>query len=329
MKKVYTTGVFDIMHRGHLNILTQAAALGDLIVGIQSDKWVEKLKGRPPVLSLEERVAQLKSLPFVSSVLVYGDPDQIPLYESIKPEIIVQGDDWLHSGDRSKALEYLRDHNIRLVLLPRTEGISTTEIRKRIAYATRKDETFLLTHLRMVKIEDLKLYEQYDEEKVLRLMEKISGDGFFSNPISVVEEMIVIDGVNRLEAGRRLGFQMIPCLVFPYDEIDLVGNVHFIKNGKKTRLSEFAAEEGKRIEFPARTPQEIRDCVAAGKMIPNGETWHRVPQSVVRLPIPLVMLFDREIIERGEWSLEAFIKEKIASGMIRFYPSNVYVCDEW
>lgn len=320
--RIYTTGVFDILHRGHLNILTQAAALGDLTVGIMSDKGVEKSKGRRPILSLEERTAQLRSLPFVHATIAYTDPDQRPQYEAIKPDIVVQGDDWLHSDDRTAALAYFREKKIRLVLLPRTEGISTTEIRKRISRSVRNDTQFLIDHLRLVRIEDLRLYEQYDEEKVKRLVEKISREGIFRNPISIVREMIVIDGNNRLEALRRIGAKWIPAVMYDYADIDLVGNVHFIKDGKRTRLSEFCKEEGKRIEFPRRTPEEIIETTAAGKMIPNGETFHRVPQNVIRFPIPI------KDLEEG-FDMAERIRAKIDAGMIRFYQTPVYVCDEW
>lgn len=320
--RIYTTGVFDILHRGHLNILTQAAALGDLTVGIMTDKGVEKTKGRRPILSLEERTAQLRSLPFVSGVIAYTDPDQRPQYESVRPDVVVQGDDWLHSGDRSAALAYFAEKKIRLVLLPRTEGISTTEIRNRISRSVRNDGRFLLERLRLVPIGDLRLYEAYEELKVLRLMEKIRREGIFFNPISIVREMIVIDGNNRLEALRRIGAKWIPVVMYDYAEIDLVANVHFIKAGKKTRLSEFAPEEGKRIEFPRRTPADIIAAAEEGRTIPNGETFHRVPQSVIRFPIPI------KDLEEG-FDMEAKIRERIDAGMIRFFQSSVYVCDEW
>ena len=269
--KIYTTGVFDILHRGHLNILTQAAALGDLTVGIMTDRGIEETKGRRPILSLEERDAQIRSLPWVSEVLHYTSTDQRPNYRALEPDIVVQGDDWLHSADRSDALDYLRENTIRLVLLPRTEGISTSEIRKRVQRSERRDESFLRDHVRLPELDELRLFEQYADEKVERLVEKISRDGVFLNPISIVEELIVIDGVNRLEAVRRLGGRRIPCVVYNYADVDLLANVHFKKDGKITRLSEFAREEGERIEFPRRSTSDIIAAVEAGELIPNGE----------------------------------------------------------
>ena len=322
--KIYTTGVFDILHRGHLNILTQAAALGDLTVGIMTDKGIEGSKGKRPILTLEERDAQIRSLPWVAEVIHYSSTDQRPHYAALEPDIVVQGDDWLYSADRSDALEFLREHQIRLVLLPRTEGISTSEIRKRVQRSERRDESFLHDHVRMYPLDELKLYELYDDAKVAKLEAKISREGIFSNPISIVEELIVIDGVNRLEALRRLGGQRVPCVVYNYADVDLLGNVHFKKDGKTTRLSEFAREEGERVEFPRRATSDIIAAVEAGDLIPNGETFHRVPQSVIRLPIPLPALLRDE-----PFDLTEFMKERIELGHIRFFQSGVYVCDEW
>ncbi len=322
--KVYTTGVFDILHRGHLNILTQAAALGELTVGIMTDQGVEYTKGTRPILSLQERDAQIRSFPFVAEVIHYNQTEQRPYYESVKPDIVVQGDDWLHSADRADAIAYLRENGIRLVLLPRTEGISTTEIRRRVERSIRRDERFLRDRLRLIPLDDLKRFEDYEEGKVARLQEKILREGVFFNPISIVQEGIVIDGANRLESVMRLGGKRIPCVVYDYADIDLLGNVHFLKDGRITRLSEFAPQEGERIEFPRRTPSEIIAAVEAGVMIPNGETFHRVPQSVVRLPLPLSALLDESPFDLAE-----FVQKRIDDGQIRFLQSSVYICDEW
>lgn len=322
--RVYTTGVFDILHRGHLNILTQAAALGELTVGIMSDHGVEETKGSRPILSLEERDAQIRSLPFVARVVHYTTVDQRANYESLRPDIVVQGDDWLFSADRSPAIEFMRDHGIRLVLLPRTQGISTTEIRKRVERSGRRDERFLRERLRMVPLDQLRRYEAHDEEKTARLVDKIRADGVFLNPLSIVREMIVIDGANRLEALHRLGARSAPCVIYDYPEIDLLGNVHYVSGGARTRLSEFAREQGERIEFPRRTPAEIVAAAESGRLIPNGETFHRVPQSVIRFPVPLRALTGDE-----PFDLADALERRMRNGQIRFFQSGVYICDEW
>lgn len=322
--RVYTTGVFDILHRGHLNILTQAAALGDLTVGIMTDQGVEATKGTRPILTLEEREAQIRSLPFVDQVIHYSDPDQRENYLAVQPDLVVQGDDWLFSADRTAALAFLRTHTIRLVLLPRTAGISTTEIRRRVERSGRRDEQFLRERLRLVPLAALRRFEAHDPEKVARLVEKIQTDKVFFNPLAVVREMIVIDGANRLEALRELGAHAAPCVVYDYSEIDLLGNVHYVEGGRRTRLSEFARETGERVEFPRRTPDDIRAAADAGTLIPNGETFHRLPQSVIRLPLPLSAL-----MEDGALDLAEEVDRRIREGRVRYFQSGVYVCDEW
>jgi cytidyltransferase-like protein len=322
--RVYTTGVFDILHRGHLNILTQAAALGDVTVGVMTDHGVEMTKGSRPILNLEEREAQIRSLPFIDTVTHYSDLDQRANYAAIKPDIVVQGDDWLFSADRTLALQYFRENNIRLVLPPRTQGISTSDIRRRVTSSYRRDESFLRERLRMVPIQNLRRYEAYEEAKVNKLVERLQADPVFFNPISIVQEQIVIDGANRLEALLRLGAKQVPCIIYDYSDVDLLGNVHFINDGVRTRLSEFCPERGERIEFPRRSPDDIRAAAESGETIPNGETFHRVPQSVIRLPVPLAHLLDDSPFDLGE-----FVEQRIRQGQIRFYPANVYVCDEW
>ena len=134
MTIVYTSGVFDILHRGHLNILTKARALGDrLFVGIQNDNAVFESKGYFPALSTQERVEQMRALRFVDEVITYySGTDQTETLDSVKPDIMVQGDDWPSQADRTKVIEYLNNHNIKLVLVPYTKGISDTEIKRRI-----------------------------------------------------------------------------------------------------------------------------------------------------------------------------------------------------
>ena len=93
---------------------------------------VKKSKGSFPILNTEERVQQIKALGFIDEVIVYKKVDQRDMWEKIKPNIIVQGDDYLHSGDRTKSIEYIIDKKIRLILLPRTENISSSIIKERV-----------------------------------------------------------------------------------------------------------------------------------------------------------------------------------------------------
>lgn len=134
-KVIYTTGVFDLLHLGHLNILLKAKSYGTtLVVGIQGDISVYRTKGEYPILTEKERVEQLEMLPFVDETLIYYHSNQIPYYQMINPHVVVQGSDWFSSGEeREKMATYLRHKNIELVLVDRTPSISTSEIKRRIA----------------------------------------------------------------------------------------------------------------------------------------------------------------------------------------------------
>lgn len=137
MITVYTSGVFDLLHKGHINIITKARALGDrLVVGIQEDKAVFESKGYYPVLSTVERVAQMRALPFVDKVITYSSgTDPSDALTRVKPNIMVQGDDWPQQTDRAEIMNYLNAHNIRLVLISYTKEISDSEIKRRIRAA--------------------------------------------------------------------------------------------------------------------------------------------------------------------------------------------------
>lgn len=324
---VYTTGVYDLLHRGHFAFLTKARSLGDrLIVGIQSDESVQKQKGRQPILSQVERKDQLECLPFIDEVLIYEGTDQLPYYKKVQPDIVVQADDWIRSDDRTQMINYLRENDIRLVIFPYSYGISSTEIKRRVEHSNeRRDRSFILEHVKLFEIDELDIYEKFVAEKVERLVEKLKKERVFVNPITVATEenfKIVIDGVNRLEALRRVGAKFVPAHVVEYKDVELRGNVHYVQGKKLTRLSEFGEAAGEKIEFPTYTREQIVDFIKRGEMVENGVTWHKVKSSVIRLRVPVSNLV-------SGFDLQAFLKEKIDTNQIRYYPSNVYICDEW
>lgn len=324
MITVYTTGVYDILHRGHINILVKARNLGDsLVVGVQDDDGVYDYKGSYPVMSTLERVAQLEALPFVDKVIIYHGVDQRPYLKDVSPGIMVQGDDWLKTGERDETIEYLKANKIRLVLIPYTEGISTTEIKRRVMNVQeRSDKDFIMRRVKLVEIEKLKLYERFDEQKVLKLVKKIDDDGCFFNPITINEYKIVIDGVNRLEALKRLGVKYVTALEVDYRDVDLLANTHYKKHGKVVRMSEFGDTDGEKISFPRYSKDDIIRMTKAGTMLQNGVTWHRVKYSVARLRVPLQYLV-------SGFDFTTYIQEIVDKGNIRYYPANTYICDEW
>ena len=97
IKIVWTNGCFDILHRGHLEMLKYAKSLGDyVIVGIDSDDKVAKDKGSPrPFNNVEDRKFALKSLKYVDEVVVFDSSDKLEIIiRSISPHVMVIGSDW-------------------------------------------------------------------------------------------------------------------------------------------------------------------------------------------------------------------------------------------
>ena len=129
MKKVITYGTFDLFHVGHLNILKRAKQLGDyLVVGVSSDKF-NLLKGKKAYHSVEDRVAILESLECVDEVIIEESWDQkVKDIKEHNIDIFVMGHDWEGKFD------FLKEY-CEVVYLERTDGISTTKIKKDLCRA--------------------------------------------------------------------------------------------------------------------------------------------------------------------------------------------------
>jgi len=120
---VFTNGVFDILHKGHFELLKEAKSLGaKLIVGINSDASVKRLKGETrPINNQMKRISQLEILPWVDQVVVFDEDTPYELIKKIKPHLIVKGGDY--------TVETVVGHDLAEVhLVPTVEGYSTTEI---------------------------------------------------------------------------------------------------------------------------------------------------------------------------------------------------------
>lgn len=125
---VFTNGVFDLLHPGHIDVLTGARSEGDvLVVGINSDESVRRLKGPSrPVRSAAERAYVLAALESVDSVTVFGEDTPLELVRFLQPDIIVKGGDYAR-GDIVGAEEVVTRGG-RVVVIPLTPGQSTTSI---------------------------------------------------------------------------------------------------------------------------------------------------------------------------------------------------------
>lgn len=131
-KIVFTNGCFDILHSGHVRYLREAAKLGDvLVVGINSDESVKRLKGSDRPINCEQERAELMcALGFVDYVVIFEDDTPLELIKMIKPNVLVKGGDY--SNEYVVGTNEVRANGGELVLIPFVEGKSTTNIIKKI-----------------------------------------------------------------------------------------------------------------------------------------------------------------------------------------------------
>jgi len=128
MKKIFTNGCFDVIHRGHLELFEYANSLGYLFVGVDSDEKVRLDKGKDrPYNKLDDRIKMLKSLRFIDEVRSFNDTQGLEdLIKDISPDILVIGSDW--RGKKVIGEQYAT----KLQFFERIDGYSTTSILKYI-----------------------------------------------------------------------------------------------------------------------------------------------------------------------------------------------------
>ena len=94
----YTTGVFDLFHIGHLNILRRAKEMCEyLIVGVSTDELVQEYKNKTPVIPFEERKAIVEAIKYVDEVVSQESMDKVKMWEKLKFDAVFHGDDWKNS----------------------------------------------------------------------------------------------------------------------------------------------------------------------------------------------------------------------------------------
>lgn len=129
----YTTGVFDMFHIGHLNILRNAKQYCDyLIVGVSTDELVQAYKHKTPVICFEERMAIVEAIQYVDQVVPQTSMDKFAAWEQLHFDAIFHGDDWRGSDMYNEIERKFKEVNVDMVFLPHTEGTSSTMIGNRI-----------------------------------------------------------------------------------------------------------------------------------------------------------------------------------------------------
>ncbi len=131
-KVVFTNGCFDLLHLGHVRYLKEAKNLGDiLIVGVNSDESVKKLKGEGrPILPEEARAEIISSLSFVDYVVIFAEETPEKLISLLKPDIHVKGGDY--KGKEIPERRIVESYGGKVVLVDLVEGYSTTSIIEKI-----------------------------------------------------------------------------------------------------------------------------------------------------------------------------------------------------
>ena len=125
----YTTGVFDLFHVGHLNVLRQAKAQCEyLIVGISTDELVEEYKHKTPIIPFDQRMAIVGAIRYVDQVVPQTSMDKARAWENLHFNVMFHGDDWKGSEMYDKEVEKLRSVGVDTVFLKHTDGISSTQI---------------------------------------------------------------------------------------------------------------------------------------------------------------------------------------------------------
>jgi rfaE bifunctional protein nucleotidyltransferase chain/domain len=127
-KIVFTNGCFDILHRGHIEYLSKARDLGDvLIIGLNTDASVKRIKGgNRPVQDETSRAMILASLRFVEAIVLFDEDTPYNLISLVKPDVLVKGGDY--TEETIVGADIVKASGGEVVTVPLTEGYSTTQI---------------------------------------------------------------------------------------------------------------------------------------------------------------------------------------------------------
>lgn len=132
----YTAGVYDMFHIGHLNVIKNAKSKCDyLIVGVSTDEVVQKNKNKTPIIPFKERIAIVEAIRYVDKAIPqerYDIEGKIQIVKDNNINVMFVGSDWQGTEKWNKIEEELNKIGCKVVYLPHTDGISSTDLRKRI-----------------------------------------------------------------------------------------------------------------------------------------------------------------------------------------------------
>ena len=129
---VFTNGVFDLLHRGHVEYLEEAAALGDrLVVGLNADDSVRRLKGpERPIVPEDERRELVAALRCVDLAVLFAEDTPARVIEQVAPDVLVKGGDW--AVEHIVGREFVEARGGRVLNIRLREGLSTSTLVERI-----------------------------------------------------------------------------------------------------------------------------------------------------------------------------------------------------
>ena len=127
---VFTNGIYDLLHLGHIYLLGEAKKLGDkLIVGLNSDKSATKIKRRP-IKNERERKELLESIRYVNEVRIFDELNPLSLIKKVKPDILIKGSDY--SRETTIGHQFVESYGGKVVIIPILKGYSTTNLLNKI-----------------------------------------------------------------------------------------------------------------------------------------------------------------------------------------------------
>jgi len=127
-KVVFTNGCFDIIHRGHIEVLARTADLGDkLVIGLNSDQSIQKLKGKDrPVIDEQSRAILLAALSFVDAIVLFSEDTPLKLISALLPDVLAKGGDY--EIETIVGHEIVQKNGGKVKLVPFVDGFSSTII---------------------------------------------------------------------------------------------------------------------------------------------------------------------------------------------------------
>ena len=133
-KRGYTTGVYDMFHVGHLNILESAKALCEtLVVGVTTDELCYSRKKKYPIINEKDRLRIVGAIRYVDETVLQSDMDKLSAVRELNCDVVFVGSDWKGTDSWNEYEKQFAAIGVDVVYLPHTNGISSTILREKIA----------------------------------------------------------------------------------------------------------------------------------------------------------------------------------------------------